>query len=226
MSSVPLRRVGGVGRAASIVVAATGVLSAVSVLVSRLVVDDAEAFLDDEIDRNEFLEAVTPFALLSFLQSVALLASAVVVIVWMRRLAANLRTLHRGTTWGPGWAIGGWFTPPIVFVIPYLAFREIWKASDPAVPVGGEWRSRPVAPVVTAWFVVFGIVQAVLQIAQLGETFSGFGAGEDALAEQITGSVTIPAIAAVTDVVAAALFVMMATQLTARHRRLTGEDRT
>lgn len=226
MSSVPLKRVGGIGRAATILVAGTGVLSVVAVLVARLVVDDAEAFLDDEIGRDEFLEAVTPYALLSFLQSVALLASAIVVIVWMRRVAANLRTLHRGTTWGPGWAIGGWFAPPILFVIPYLAFREMWKASDPDVPVGGEWRSGSVSPVVTAWFVVFGVVQAVLQVAQLGETFAGFGAGEDALAEQITGDVTIPVVAAVTDVVAAALFVTMAVQLTARHRRLTGEARS
>lgn len=223
MSTVPLKRVGGVGRAAMILVAATGVLSVVAVLVAQLVTDDAEAFLDDEIGRDEFLEAVTPYALLSFLQSLALLASAIVVIVWMRRLAGNLRTLHRGTTWGPGWAIGGWFAPPILFVIPYLAFREIWKASDPDVPVGGEWRSGSVSPLVTAWFVVFGVVQALLQVAQLGETFAGFGASEDALAEQLTGSMTVPVVAAVTDVVAAALFVAMAMRLTARHRRLTGE---
>lgn len=226
MSSVPLKRVGGIGRAASIMVAATGVLSAVAVVISRLVVDDAEAFLDDEIGRDEFLESVAPYVLLSTIQGLALLASAIVVIVWMRRLAANLRTLHRGTTWGPGWAVGGWFAPPFLFVIPFLAFREIWKASDPDVPVGGEWRSGHASPLITAWFLVFGVVQAVLQVVQLGDTFAGFGAGEDALAEQITGSITVPAIAAVSDLVAAALFVAMATQLTARHRRLTGEDRS
>jgi hypothetical protein len=141
MSSVALARVGGIGRAASIVVAATGALSLFAVAATRLVVDDAEAFLDDEISQTEFLEAVTPYALLSLLQAVALLASAVIVIVWMFRIARNLRTLHRGTTWGPGWTIGGWFTPPFLYVIPFLALREMWKASDPAVPVGGEWRS-------------------------------------------------------------------------------------
>lgn len=224
MSSVPLKRVGGIGRVAAIMVAATGVLSAVAVLVSRLAVDDAQAFLDDEIGRDEFLESVAPYVLLSTIQGLALLASAIVVIVWMRRLAANLRTLHRGTTWGPGWAIGGWFAPPFLFVIPFLAFREIWKASDPDVPIGGDWRSRPASPLITGWFVVFGVVQAVLQVVQLDDTFAGFGAGEDALAEQITGSITIPVVAAASDVVAAALFVAMALQLTTRHRRLTGEE--
>lgn len=223
MSNVPLKRIGGIGRTASILVVATGALSAVAVALTGLVVDDAEAFLAGEIDRTEFLEAATPYALVSFLQALMLLASAVVVIVWMHRIARNLRTLHRGTTWGPGWTIGGWFLPPFLYVIPFLTFREMWKASDPDVPIGGEWRSGSASPIITAWFVVFGPVQAALQLAQLGDTFAGFGAGEEALAEQITGSMTIPIIAALSDLVAAALFVVMARQLTARHRRLTGE---
>jgi hypothetical protein len=70
---------------------------------------------------------------------------------------------------------------------------------------------------------VFGPVQAALQLTQLGDTFAGLGASEEALAEQITGSMTIPVVAAVADVVAAVLFVVLASGLTARHRRLTGE---
>lgn len=225
MSSVPLKRIGGLGRTASILVAASGLLSVAGVATTRLVVDDADAFLGGETSRTEFLEAVTPYALLSFVQAISLLASAVVVIVWMHRIARNLRTLHRGTTWGPGWAIGGWFAPPILFVIPFLALREMWKASDPDVPVGGTWRTGTVPPVMVAWFVVFGPVGALLQIAQLGDTFAGLGGSEDALAEQITGSMTIPVVAAVADAVAAALFVVLARGLTARHRRLTGEGR-
>lgn len=224
MSNVPLKRIGGIGRTASILVVATGALSAVAVALTGLVVDDAEAFLAGEIDRTEFLKAATPYALVSFLQALMLLASAVVVIVWMHRIARNLRTLHRGTTWGPGWTIGGWFLPPFLYVIPFLTFREMWKASDPDVPIGGEWRGGSASPIITAWFVVFGPVQAALQLAQLGDTFAGFGTGEEALAEQITGSMTIPIIAALSDLVAAALFVVMARQLTARHRRLTGES--
>ena len=223
MSSVPLKRIGGIGRTASILVVATSVLSVLTVVLTGLVVDDAEAFLVDDIDRTEFLEAATPYALVSFLQALALLASAIVVIVWMHRVARNLRTLHRGTTWGPGWTIGGWFLPPFLYVIPFLTFREMWKASDPDVPIGGEWRGGSASPIITAWFVVFGPVQAALQIAQIGDTLAGFGAGEKALAEQITGSMTLPIVAALFDLVAAALFVVMARQLSTRHRRLTGE---
>lgn len=225
MGSVALARVGGVARAASILVAVTGALSAATVAATRLVSDDAEAFLADEIGQDAFLEAAAPYALLSFLQAFALLATAIVVIVWMRRVAANLRALHRGTTWGPGWAIGGWFAPPFLFVIPFLVLQEMWKASDPAVAVGGQWRGRSATPILTAWFVVFGPIQAALQLSQLDDTFSGFGASEDALAEQITGDLALPIVAAATDVLAAVLFVLVIARLTARHRRLTGEAR-
>jgi hypothetical protein len=226
MASVTLKRIGGIARAASILVAVAAVVSVVTVVMTGLVVDDAESFLAGEIDRTEFLEAATPYALLTTLQALVLLGSAVVVIVWMHRVARNLRTLHRGTTWGPGWTIGGWFLPPFLFVIPFLVFREMWKASDPDVPVGGEWRGGSASPIITAWFVVFGPIQTALQAAQFGDMFSGFGAGEEALAEQITANMTLPLIAALSDVVAAVLFVVMVRQLTSRHRRLTGEGQT
>lgn len=224
-ASVPLARVGGVGRAATILVMAGAVLSVVTVATMRLVTSDAEAFLDGRISRSEFLTATTPFALLSALQGLVLIASAVLVIVWMFRVARNLRTLHRGTTWGPGWAIGGWLLPPFLFVIPYLALREMWKASDPDVAIGAEWRRLPVSPLVTAWFVVFGPIQLALQAAQFDQTFAGLGGGEQALAEQLTGGVALPFVDALTDIVAAALFVLVVRQLTARHGRLTGESR-
>jgi hypothetical protein len=223
MAAVPLKRIGGIGRVAMLLVATTSAASVAAVAITATVTDDARAFLDGEIDRDDFLTSVAPFALVSFLQALSLLASAVLVIVWMHRLARNLRTLHRDTTWGPGWAIGGWFAPPVLYVIPYLTFRELWKASDPEVPVGGTWRSNPVSPLVTAWFVVFGPVQLALQLAQIGDTFSGLGAGETAMAEQITGSLAIPTIAAAVDVLAAGLFIAMARRLGDRHRRLTGE---
>ena len=111
-------------------------------------------------------------------------------------------------------------------MIPFLVMREMWKASDPDVPVGGEWRTGSVSPVVTAWFIVFGPIQAALQLSSIGDTFAGLGAGEDALAEQITGELTIPILASAADAIAAVLFVVLARQVTRRHQRLTGEHQS
>lgn len=224
MSSVPLKRVGGLSKAASILVVLTGLAAIATIASTQAVADDAQAYLDDEISNSDFLTAITPYALLSFLQVFVLFASVVIVIVWMYRVASNHRALHRGTTWGPGWAIGGWFAPPFLFVIPFLVLREMWKASDPDVPVGGEWRGNPVSPLVTLWFVVYGPLQIVLQVFQFDETFAGLGASETTMAEQITANQTIPVLAALSQLVAAVLFAMVVRGVTSRHRRLTGEQ--
>lgn len=222
-ATVPLKRVGGVARAAGILVGAAAATSVLSIVATRAVRGDAQAYLDDEISGDAFLEAIAPFAIFSLLQLLSLLAAATVVMVWMYRIATNLRTLHRGTTWGPGWAIGGWFAPPLLYVIPFLALREQWKASDPDVPIGDDWRRTTASPLVTAWFVIFGPVQLAIQAVQIGDTFGGLGGSETVMAEQITASQVVPSIAAVTDVAAAVLFVLVVRGLTGRHRRLTGE---
>ena len=60
------------------------------------------------------------------------IALAVCVMVWMWRAARNLRVAGRtDATWAPGWAVGGWFCPPCIFVIPWLMLQELWKGSAP-----------------------------------------------------------------------------------------------
>ena len=47
-----------------------------------------------------------------------------------------------------------WILPQMLYVIPFLMFRVMWKASDTDVPIGGDWRSGRVSPIVPVWFVV------------------------------------------------------------------------
>ena len=58
-------------------------------------------------------------------------------MIWMFKMAKNVRALGRqGLRYAPGWAIGGWFVPPcVLYVVPWLMFRELWKASDPEPPI-------------------------------------------------------------------------------------------
>lgn len=224
MSSVPLKRTAGIERAATITVGGVGALGLLSVLIGRLVVDDAEAFLDGDIDQDEFLEAASPYLLLSFVQGLVVLASAVLVMIWMHRLARNHRTLHRGATWGPGWAVGGWFLPPLLYIIPFLMFRELWRASDPEVPVGGDWKSGPVSPLVAAWFVLYSVLPLGLLAVQSGDVISSFAASETDMAEQISGGQAVTFVGVAVSAVAAIVFIVMARQLGRRHRQLTGEQ--
>ena len=222
MSSVTLKRVGAVGRAAQILVAIASLAGVAAYLAGMAVADDAERYLDGELSTSDFQTSILPYSLVGLVQAAATLAAVVLVMIWMYRLAANHRTLHRDGRWGPGWAIGGWFLPPFLYIIPYLMFRELWKASDPTVPVGGEWRSRPVSPVVTAWFVVYGPVLLVIQIFTASATLN-FSNSERTLAEQIVDDQAITGVAALVGLVAGALFIAMARALNDRHRRLIGE---
>ncbi|MEO6570754.1 MAG: DUF4328 domain-containing protein [Ilumatobacteraceae bacterium] len=223
INMVSLKRVGGLSRAVMILVVVSALASVLSLIVRQGVRDDARAFLDGTLTRADFVTAMSPYLLMSFVQGVTMLAGLILIIIWMYRMASNHRTLHRGGTWGPGWAIGGWFLPPLLYVIPLLMFRELWKASDPEVPIGGDWKSRPVSPLPTIWFVLYSLVPIGLMIAQSGNMFTGLGATEEDLAEQLTGGSGMETLAVVVTVAGAVAFIAMARELTGRHRRLTGE---
>lgn len=224
MGSVALKRTRGIERAAVAMVAAAGLLVWLPILVQTTVTDDAEDFLDGRIADDEFLEAITPYALSSLLPTLAVIAAAVLTIIWMYRVASNHVSLHRSGTWGPGWAIGGWFLPPLVNVIPFLAFRELWKASDPTVPLGGDWRRGSVSPLITLWFLA-SLANVAVQVLGISDQLDSLGSSEEQLAEQLTGDQTIVLVDAGVTLIGAVLFVLFALQLGRRHRRLTGEDR-
>ncbi len=222
MSQAGLDRVGGVAKAATIVVAITAVLGLLNWVASAAIESDAQDFLDGRISSDDFAGSLVVYGLAGLVQAAATLASAILVIVWMHRIASNHKKLHRTGTWGPGWAIGGWFLPPLIYVIPYLMFRELWKASDPDVPIGGDWKSGKVAGIVTAWFVVFVPISLAVQIGTASSNFS-FGTSDRDVAEQVVdGQAALLASGAI-GIASAVLFVMMARQLTERHTRLTGE---
>lgn len=223
MAATKLSRTTGIEKAMVIVVAIAGLSSILALLIGRTVTDEAEAFLAGDTNRTDFITSITPYLLATFLQGAATVGAAVLVIIWMHRIAGNHRSLHRGTTWGPGWAIAGWILPPLLYVIPLLMLIEMWKASDPEVPVGGEWKQRPVNPLLYLWFVVYSLVPLGLLPFQSGDITSAFGSSEETLADGILGSVWPAVVSALVSVIGAGVFIVFARGLGARHRRLTGE---
>ena len=105
----------------------------------------------------------------------ATIATFVVTIIWMYRIATNVRAFQRQTTWSPLFAIFGWMLPPFVlYVIPFLMLRELWKASDGTDPDDPEsWRSNKDTPLVWAWFVLYGIAPVVLLGFSVGSFLDG-----------------------------------------------------
>ena len=218
MNSVALERV---GRLATATVAFTAVAAAVSIAAiwaSQAAQDEAQALLADEITPEQFVQRAAPYLLMTAVQAVATLAAAVLTMIWMFRLAKNHRALHRGGTWGPGWAIGGWFLPPLLFVIPFLMLRELWKASDPDVPIGGQWKKKSVSALIPAWFVLYSLVPLVLLVSQTSGGMS-LTASERDMAQQIVDNQTMTIVSAGVAIAGAAVFIAIVRGLTARHQR-------
>ncbi len=224
MGSVPLRRVKGMATASIILCAFVAVLGVVELIGRRAARDDARRYESGELNATEFVEAIAGYALISVVIGLVTIAAAVFSIIWIRRVASNLKALHRGTTWGPGWAVGGWFAPPGLYVIPTLMLREFWQASDPEVPVGGEWRSRPSTSLPFLWFVLFAIGPLAVLVGQLlGDGVGLMSSSEQQLADQILGDQTLAIVGVLFSVASAVVWAVLVRSLTARHRSLTGE---
>ncbi len=230
MSSVPLGRIGGLTTAARILAYVVGTVSVLSAVLGGLAIDEAEDFLAGAISEDDFITAYAPAVLMGLVQTATFVALIVVTMLWMRRVAANHREIGRTGTWGPGWAIGGWFLPPFVlYVIPWLMFREMWKASDPSIPLGDDrWRSGAVSRVVEVWWVLYGLAPIALIAVQGARAIGGgiSATGTEGLAEQVRDGFTSSMVAGVLSLAAAIAYAAMVTGISARHRQLTGEATT
>lgn len=229
MGAVPLRRVGGLATATWILALIVGAAALLGGVLASGAQSDAEDYLAGRLTEDEFVEAYAPAALLGLVQVAAMLALVVLTMIWMHRLASNHRLLQRVGTWSPGWAIGGWFLPPLVlYIIPFLMFRELWKASDPEVPVGDErWRTSSVSPIVPIWWVLYGLAPLVLLIVQGADSFGGLNTTDtESLAETLDDQATLSLLTGAVTAAAAIAYLLLVRGLTSRHRRLTGEAAT
>jgi hypothetical protein len=220
-----VRRVGGLARA---IVVLTG-LSVVGALVTSLLTpsaaDRAAEFLAGDISEDEFLEGYAGIAIAQFGQGVGTLATAVLTMIWLYRLAANVRALGRDTTWAPLFAVFGWVLPPVLVVIPFLMVRELWKASEPFTTAGAdEWRSTSDNPAIWVWFLLYGVLQTVLVAFQSNALLgSGFSNDPESLAESIDDSVTLSVVGGLSLAAAGVAWIVVVRQLTQKHVALTRE---
>ena len=75
--------------------------------------------------------------------------SGVLILTWIYRANYNARQLGAsGITITPGWSVGWYFVPFANLWMPYLAMKEIWKASvNPK-----SWSSEAVSSLVPWWW--------------------------------------------------------------------------
>jgi len=181
---------------------------------------EAKDFIANRTTEKEFKDKLAASAGIGVLSFVVLVAVAVLTIIWMFRIAKNLQAMNRVATWKPGWAIAGWFVPPLVlYVVPFLMFRDLWKGSDPDTM--HDWRTNRVAPIVTIWWILFGLVPLVTITA----TFSTFSLNNSTSkqANDLVDRFGVSIAASLAQIAAALCFLVLVRQLTARHQQVTYE---
>lgn len=216
----PMARIGGVAKALRILMTIMIPVIALSTVAQLGQRGKAQDFLDNKISVDEFEDSVAATGLAGVATAGITVAVVVLTMIWMFRMARNTRALQRNGTWSPGWAIGGWFLPPFVlYVIPYLMFRELWKASDPASH--GDWRQNRISPLVHIWWVLFGL----LPIAFLSVTFANFDTERSnrEAAQDIVDGMALTTISNVVQIGAAIAYLLLVRQLASRHMQLTRE---
>jgi hypothetical protein len=87
------------------------------------------------------------------------LTAAVLMIIWAYKVSQSAERLRpHGRSWGPGWAIGGWFIPLASLVIPKLVLNEaerIATAPRSGNQVVAEWRRQSTSILGWAWWLTY-----------------------------------------------------------------------
>lgn len=222
-----LGRIGGLATATMILTALAGLATAAASFLSIPATDKAKDFLAGRITEDEFNDSYTSVQVLQVISSPLALAAGVLTIIWMYKIANNVRTFGRKTTWLPVFSIVGWVLPPIINLIPFLVLRELWKASNPAPAHGDDgWKSSNDNPLLYLWFLVYGLVPLVILVLTFGPTVDGVlnGSGDATItAESLRDTSSYTLVTAVTTVIATVAWIVFVKQLTSRHIALTGE---
>jgi Domain of unknown function (DUF4328) len=217
-----LRRVLGLSKWISALLALTAVLALVALAASGSVRDAARDYLATS-DEGAFNDSLALWGVTQLLSGVLSVALIVLSIVWLFRVSANHRALGRALTWAPGWAIGGWFLPPILYVIPLLVLREAWKAANPASPLGADsWRSDSREnPWLWVWFLTYSVAPLIIAVA--GASNFSVESDTDSVAKRFADHFGAQIASSAFTLAAAVAWFVAVRQLTGRHAQLTGE---
>lgn len=136
-------------------------------------------------------------------QMLTFLATAVVFLVWFRRVRLNAEVFDAyAQPMRPGWAIGAWFVPFANFFLPYRVASGIWTASTPA--------GRPLASraLLNAWWA--GLIGSRLFVVWAERRYT---AAEEV--DEVLDAFGLVVAADVLDVAAAVLAILFVRRLTA-----------
>ncbi|MFD7862630.1 DUF4328 domain-containing protein [Streptomyces sp. NPDC059783] len=145
------------------------------------------------------------------------LATAVVFLVWFRRVRMNAEVFDAyAHAMRPGWAIGAWFVPLGNFLLPHRVASGVWTASSP----GGSNRAPAPRGLLHAWWAALLCATLVARYAALR-----YEKAEDT--GELLHALDLGMAADALDIAAAVLAILFVRRLTAMQgeRAAAGPDR-
>ncbi len=105
------------------------------------------------------------------LQGWLFISTSVFFGFWLYRAHKNLRALGaEALSFSSVFTVGSFFVPVLNLYLPAAAVTEIWKASDPSVPPGQDWRYTSRPGLITAWWLILlasGVAERLLLREQI-----------------------------------------------------------
>lgn len=136
-------------------------------------------------------EGSAPYLLVSLVQVLVYLVAGLVVLRWIYLANANVHALGASSVGGPAMAVAWYFIPIANLFMPFVAMREIWKASrEPR-----DWEIVA-APATIGWWWFCWITSSIAGVAAFrlaGEDSSGEAARASELLTTASDVLTIPA---------------------------------
>lgn len=205
-----LRSPAGLGKAVCVLLGAVAVADVLSIAAgshARQLLRDAMADGFLTLDEAAADRADTLYQAAGTLRLLTFLATAVVFVIWMRRVRDNAQVFDASAhSMGPGWAIGAWFVPVGNLWLPYRVASGVWTASSPTAR-GGSGPTEP-RGLLQAWW-------AMLVVAELFLRYATQRLTKAETADEIVHAYGQVEAAEALDIVAAVLAILFVRKLTA-----------
>lgn len=91
-------------------------------------------------------------AVAAFVRIIVFLATVVVTLIWLYRATANAKAMGATDLMvSPVMAVIWWFVPLLNLFMPYLAVRDLWRASERP----GDWQGVSAPATLVIWWVLW-----------------------------------------------------------------------
>lgn len=216
-----MSRIGGLSKAITILVGIASVITIFVAIITLSAVDSARDLIDGRITESEFQDATIGYNLAQVGTGLVTISAMILVMIWLYRIAANIRAFGITTTWHPIWAIFGWVLPPVLYIIPLLMLREVWKKSS---HTAGADDSSGENPMLLIWFALFSIVPTIFTVISLSSFTDRFASqGAEQQAELLVDSSSLTILNAIVTFGAGIAWILFVRQMNERHTAMTGE---